>query len=192
MVLASHPRYIARHEDLDLAAPSRGAQASQRGRASAPGRGDAVLVHRRSRRGTNPRPGAGGGVREARSRFSGDGAPLGKLPSGRGGRRRFAPPPRGRPQKSQAAQEGAEGALRYRVGFTGEAKKDLDRLYDFLLAKDLERAAEAVDAIDQALKLLERFPFSCRKAADGKRGPFLRELVVSFGSSGYVLLFEIE
>ena len=82
--------------------------------------------------------------------------------------------------------------MSYRVRFTKEAKQDLDRLYDFLLAKDLERAAEAVDAIGHALELLERFPFSCRKAAGGRHGPFLRELVVSFGNPGYVVLFEIE
>jgi plasmid stabilization system protein ParE len=82
--------------------------------------------------------------------------------------------------------------LSYRVRFTEEAKKDLDRLYDFLLGADLELAGDAVDAIDQAIGLLEKFPFSCRKAADGKYGPFLRELVVSFGSTGYVVLFEIE
>ena len=81
--------------------------------------------------------------------------------------------------------------MSYRVRFTEEAKKDLERLYSFLLEKDLELAAEAVDAIEQALTVLKKFPFSCRKAASGRHGPFLRELVVSFGSAGYVVLFEI-
>jgi hypothetical protein len=31
-------------------------------------------------------------------------------------------------------------------------------------------------------------PFTCRKAGDS---PFLRELVISFGATGYVALFEI-
>lgn len=31
-------------------------------------------------------------------------------------------------------------------------------------------------------------PFSCRKAA---QSPFLRELIIPFGRSGYVALFEI-
>jgi plasmid stabilization system protein ParE len=31
-------------------------------------------------------------------------------------------------------------------------------------------------------------PFSCRKVGDS---PFLRELVISFGHTGYVALFEI-
>jgi hypothetical protein len=33
-------------------------------------------------------------------------------------------------------------------------------------------------------------PFSCRKAARDK--PFVRELLIPFGSGGYVALFEIE
>ena len=82
--------------------------------------------------------------------------------------------------------------MSYRVRFTEEAKRDLDRLYDFLLEKDLELAEEAVDAIDQAITLLQKFPFSCRKAAGGSHGPFLRELIVPFGRAGYVVLFEID
>jgi plasmid stabilization system protein ParE len=80
----------------------------------------------------------------------------------------------------------------YRVRFTADAKKDLDELYGFLLEKDLRGAGGALEAIEEALKLLERFSFSCRKAAEGRQGPFLRELIVSFGSAGYVVLFEIE
>lgn len=38
--------------------------------------------------------------------------------------------------------------------------------------------------------MLRLFPFSCRKIDENN--PFLRELIVSFGASGYVLLFEIE
>lgn len=81
--------------------------------------------------------------------------------------------------------------MSYRVRFTSEAKEDLDELYGFLLERDLPAAGEALKAIEQALTMLETFPFSCRKAADGGHGPFLRELVVPFGSAGYVVLFEI-
>ena len=81
--------------------------------------------------------------------------------------------------------------MRVRVRVAPGAKRDLDTLYEFLLERDLGAAAEAVDAIELALTLLERFPFSCRKAASGRHGPLLRELVVPFGSSGYVVLFEI-
>ena len=81
--------------------------------------------------------------------------------------------------------------MSYRVRFTEEAKEDLDRLYGFLLQQDLKLAEEAVEAIEQALGVLKKFPYSCRKAAGDRHGPFLRELIVPFGSAGYVVLFEI-
>jgi hypothetical protein len=37
---------------------------------------------------------------------------------------------------------------------------------------------------------VELSPFSCRKAAADN--PFIRELIIPFGASGYVALFEIE
>jgi plasmid stabilization system protein ParE len=79
----------------------------------------------------------------------------------------------------------------YRARFTQEARADLDELHGYLLDKDLVAAGEALEAIEQALKMLQRFPFSCRKAAGGRHGPFLRELVVPFGNAGHVVLFEI-
>jgi plasmid stabilization system protein ParE len=81
--------------------------------------------------------------------------------------------------------------LSYRVRFTEEAKEDLEEMYDFLLERDFQAAGEALAAIEHAVTMLEKFPFSCRKAADGAHGPFLRELVVPFGNGGYVVLFEI-
>lgn len=79
---------------------------------------------------------------------------------------------------------------RYKVRFPPEAEDDLLRLYDFLLDKDVTAAERALDAIREAMELLRFSPFSCRKAlADN---PFLRELVIPFGSAGYVALFEIE
>ncbi len=81
---------------------------------------------------------------------------------------------------------------RYQVRFTPAAEEDLLGLYDFLLAHDVTVAEHALQTIKNALKLLEQFPFSCRKAAEGQHGPRLRELVIPFGASGYVALFEIE
>ncbi len=76
------------------------------------------------------------------------------------------------------------------VRFTPEAEDDLLRLYDFLLERDLRSAERALDAISGAIELLRFSPFSCRKAlADN---PFLRELLIPFGSAGYVALFEID
>ncbi len=78
----------------------------------------------------------------------------------------------------------------YAVRYTRGAREDLRRLYRFLLDKDVEAARRARDAIVKAVDFLQDSPFSCRKAdADD---PFLRELVIAFGSAGYVALFEIE
>lgn len=79
---------------------------------------------------------------------------------------------------------------RYKVRFTAQAEEDLVRLYEFLLDRDIDAAERALHAIQSAVELLRFSPFSCRKAAADK--PFLRELIVPFGSSGYVALFEIE
>ncbi len=79
---------------------------------------------------------------------------------------------------------------RYSVRFTPEAEDDLLRLYDFLLAKSLNAAELALGAIEEATKVLRFSPFSCRKVLS--HNPFLRELIIPFGSSGYVALFEIE
>jgi plasmid stabilization system protein ParE len=83
----------------------------------------------------------------------------------------------------------------YRVVLTKEAEDDLLRLFDFLIERELARGdgdlslpQRAIDAIGEAFKLLERFPFTCRKAG---QNPFLRELVIPFGHTGYVALFEI-
>ncbi|MEK7737342.1 MAG: type II toxin-antitoxin system RelE/ParE family toxin [Pseudomonadota bacterium] len=80
--------------------------------------------------------------------------------------------------------------MNYRVRFTKAAREDLRRLYNFLLDKDLRAARRARDAILKALEFLQDFPFSCRKVDDDN--PFVRELIIPFGSAGYVALFEIE
>ena len=78
---------------------------------------------------------------------------------------------------------------RYTVRFTPEAEDDLLRLYDFLLERDVTAAERALDAIRGAMELLRFSPFSCRKAlADN---PFLRELIIPFGSAGYVALLKL-
>ena len=79
---------------------------------------------------------------------------------------------------------------RHEVRFTPEAEDDVLRLYGFLPQKDIGAAERALEAIKQAVGLLRFSPYSCRKApADS---PFLRELVIPFGATGYVALFEIE
>lgn len=79
---------------------------------------------------------------------------------------------------------------RYHIRFTPDAEDDLLRLYDFLLEKDLAAAESALEAVRNGVELLSLSPFSCRKAGAGN--PLLREIVIPFGASGYVALFEIE
>jgi len=82
----------------------------------------------------------------------------------------------------------------FNVSLLPAAEDDLDRLYDFILERELARegdlnlAAAAVAAIRSGVQTLERHPFTCRKSADS---PFLRELIIPFASTGYVALFEI-
>lgn len=86
--------------------------------------------------------------------------------------------------------------MSYRVRLTPQAQADLERLFDFVLERELARegggdldlAQRALDAIHAGIQTLRSSPFTCRKAA---ASPFLRELVISFGHTGYVALFEV-
>ena len=83
--------------------------------------------------------------------------------------------------------------MTFRVRFTEEAHSDLQRLYEFALQPEgggWELAERMLDAVIRAIGFLEASPFACRKAGGGD--PFLRELLIGFGRSGYVALFEIE
>jgi plasmid stabilization system protein ParE len=84
----------------------------------------------------------------------------------------------------------------FRLRLTREAEADLDRLFDFVLDSELARdggnlalAEQALVAIRAGFTTLKASPFTCRKAG---QSPFLRELIIPFGRSGYVALFEIE
>ena len=86
--------------------------------------------------------------------------------------------------------------MSFRVRLTREAEADLDRLFDFVLERELSRdggdlslAEQALVAIRVGFTTLKASPFTCRKAG---QSPFLRELIIPFGRSGYVALFEIE
>ncbi len=81
--------------------------------------------------------------------------------------------------------------MTYEVRLTAEALEDLDRLFDFLLKRDKDAAERALAAIERAVALLAYSPFSCRKALLQKN-PRWRELLIPFGHSGYVALFEID
>lgn len=85
--------------------------------------------------------------------------------------------------------------MTFEVVFSPEAEADLERLFDHALARelslaagDLEVPARAIRAIRHACQFLSLSPFSCRKVA---AGAFVRELIVPFGGTGFVVLFEI-
>ena len=86
--------------------------------------------------------------------------------------------------------------MTYQIVFSREAEEDLERMFDFAFERDLnsqngdlEAPTRAIDAIRQLCQLLAVSPFSCRKADNS---PFVRELIVPFGATGYVVLFEIK
>ncbi len=86
--------------------------------------------------------------------------------------------------------------MTYQVKLTREAEDDLLRLYDFVLARELDRAGggdldlaeQAIVAIESGFATLRSSPFTCRKVG---QSPFIRELVIPFGGTGFVALFEI-
>ncbi len=85
--------------------------------------------------------------------------------------------------------------MKYQVVFSRAADEDLERLFDFALQRalesnssDLDLPERALEAIKHGIVVLSTSPFACRKAGDS---PFVRELVIPFGSSGYVALFEV-
>ncbi|MBX3637637.1 MAG: type II toxin-antitoxin system RelE/ParE family toxin [Rubrivivax sp.] len=86
--------------------------------------------------------------------------------------------------------------MSFRVRLTRDAEADLERLFDFVLRRepargsgDLTLPEQALAALRSGIATLKSSPFTCRKVG---RSPFLRELIVPFGRSGYVVLFEIE
>ena len=85
--------------------------------------------------------------------------------------------------------------MSFRVKLTVEAADDLEQLFDFVLQRELMRhdgnldvANRALEAVKNGIATLRQSPFTCRKVGTS---PFLRELIIPFGRSGYVALFEI-
>lgn len=80
------------------------------------------------------------------------------------------------------------------VELSPTAETDLDRPFDFLLdlagtAEDLDLSQAAIDSIRGVMQQqLAITPYSFCKAA---HHPAQRELVIPFGSTGYVALYEI-
>ncbi|MDD2811251.1 type II toxin-antitoxin system RelE/ParE family toxin [Rhodoferax sp.] len=85
--------------------------------------------------------------------------------------------------------------MSYSVKFSVAADEDLERLFDFMLQRELDSEAgdldipeRALQAIKDGIGFLRLSPFACRKVG---KSPFIRELVINFGHTGYVALYEI-
>jgi plasmid stabilization system protein ParE len=85
--------------------------------------------------------------------------------------------------------------MSYQITFSEAAAQDLEQLFDFALQReldsetgDLDIPGKAIQAIKDGVAFLESSPFACRKAGSSS---FVRELIVPFGHTGYVVLFEI-
>ena len=85
--------------------------------------------------------------------------------------------------------------MKYRVVFSQAAAEDLEHLFDFALQRELDSETgdlnipeKAVQAIRNGIAFLTSSPFLCRKAGSSS---FIRELVIPFGNTGYIALFEI-
>ena len=77
-----------------------------------------------------------------------------------------------------------------RLIWTPRATAGLERAYLFLAEKDEDAAVKALDAIDNGALLLEDFPHAGRPAEDLE--PEHKELLITFGGSGYILLYRVE
>jgi plasmid stabilization system protein ParE len=85
---------------------------------------------------------------------------------------------------------------KYTVTLLQEAVADLRRLEDFAIERELASEApdwaipqRALDALREGMRLLSWSPYSCRRAELGNGRS--RELIVPFGGTGYIVLFEI-
>ena len=73
------------------------------------------------------------------------------------------------------------------VVYSRHAFADLERLADFLIKDAPQAAVTAIDVIRDGIDILERHPFVGRPCEEG-----LRELLISYGKSGYVALYSYE
>ena len=73
------------------------------------------------------------------------------------------------------------------VVYSRHAFADLERLANFLIKDAPQAAITAIDVIRDGIDILERHPFVGRPCEEG-----LRELLISYGKSGYVALYSYE
>ena len=85
--------------------------------------------------------------------------------------------------------------MTFQVEFSLAAQADLERLFDFVRQRELNSASgdldipeRALSAIKDGIAFLKTSPFACRKVGVS---PFVREIIIMFGGTGYVALYEI-
>lgn len=78
----------------------------------------------------------------------------------------------------------------YVICWTPHARESLLRIYSFLSEKNMEFARIAIKTIREKVLLLENFPNAGRPAYDLE--PEHRELLIPFGETGYVILYQIK
>lgn len=71
-----------------------------------------------------------------------------------------------------------------RVVYSANALNNLERAFQFLTEREPDAALAAARAIRSAVSMLEHHPLIGRQVT-----PILRELVISFGRTGYVALY---
>lgn len=79
---------------------------------------------------------------------------------------------------------------RYRVRFARSALEDLERLTEFLVEHSPDLAPDAERAIRDAVEVLKRLPWAGRRAGQ-QNDETLRELIVPFGTTGYLILYRV-
>ncbi len=70
--------------------------------------------------------------------------------------------------------------------YSDEAFIDVERIVDFLLESSPEHAAEALQNIRSAINILDAHPLI------GRRDANIRELVISWGETGYLALYRFD
>ncbi len=73
------------------------------------------------------------------------------------------------------------------ISLSLRAQTDISRLHRFLVTLDPASAKRAVLAIRDAFSPLRDYPFLGRAVEDSEQ---LRELLIDFGNSGYIALYE--
>lgn len=76
-----------------------------------------------------------------------------------------------------------------RLLWTPNALQGVQKAYRFLAEKDPDAAMAAAGAIRRQAVILQKFPSAGRPADD--LDPEHRELLIPFGATGYVLIYEV-